>query len=492
MNITIRHWGLIGGLLFFALVMNLPVPEGLSLKGLHVLAIALWMICWWLSEAVPIPVTAMVPLVAFPLLGISNFHDVALHYAGEAIFLALGGFVLGMGLERWNLHLRFALHLLKRAGSSPSHIVGGFMIACAFVSMWISNTASTIIMLPIAASITALVMSERQGTEKEHHNFGMALMLGLAYSASIGGMMTLVGTGTNVMFKGYMEDVFGLKIGFLQWMKIGVPIGLVLLFATWLLLCFVLFPTENRKHSGVREIIDDKLRELGRMSHNEELVAMIFVLTVGLWFAQDKLNELVPMVDFNSASIAMLGALLLFVVPSDWKKGEMLLNWKATKELPWGILLLLGGGLALAKMISDHGVADWMGTNLHGLGDVSTLTLLLITIVAMVFLTEFMSNIATLTSILPVVTSVAIGFGENPLLLAVPMALAASCAFMLPISTPPNAVVFSTNMITVAQMARTGIWLNLIAIAVLTLATYFLLPLVFDIQPDILPEWAKH
>lgn len=490
MTFTIRHYGLICGMLFFAIMMLLPAPEGLSLEGWHVLAVALWMVSWWLTEAVPIPVTAMVPLVAFPLLGLGTFHDIALDYASEAIFLALGGFILGLGLERWNLHLRFALHLLRKAGSSPSHIVGGFMIACAFVSMWISNTASTIIMLPIAASIATLIMNERQGTEQEHRNFGMALMLGLAYSASIGGMMTLVGTGTNVMFKGYMEDVFGVQISFLDWMKIGVPIGLAMLLGAWILLCFFLFPSDNREHRGVREVIDGRLKELGKMSHNEELVVMVFLLTVGLWLAQDALNELVPMIDLNSASIAILGAVLLFVIPSDWHKGEMLLDWKATKELPWGILLLLGGGLALASMISDHGVADWMGANLRQLGDVSTLTLLLITIIAMIFLTEFMSNIATITALLPVITSVAIGFGENPMLLAIPAALAASCAFMLPISTPPNAVVFSTNMITVAQMARAGIWLNLVAIVVLALATYFLLPLVFDIQPGVIPEWA--
>lgn len=490
MNISIRHYGLICGLLFFALMMNLPAPEGLSIEGWHVLAVALWMISWWLTEAVPIPVTALVPLVAFPLLGLGTLKDIAYDYANDAIFLTLGGFMIGAALQRWNLHLRFALKLIRRVGTEPHHVVGGFMIATAFISMWISNAAAALIMLPIAYSVATLILDEHTGSEQDKKNFGVALMLGLAFSASIGGMMTLVGSTTNVVFKGYMDDVFGIQIDFLDWMKIGVPVGITLLTAAWLLLCYVVFPCDSRDHKGIRDIINRKLAELGKPTHGEELVIFVFLLTVALWIFQEPLSEWFPLLALNDASIAVLGALLMFVIPVDWKKGEMLLEWQDTRDLPWGILLLLGGGLAMAGMLNDHGVADWIGAYLSSMGDVSPLLLVVITITLVMFVTEFMSNMSTLTAFLPVITSVAIGFGENPLLLAIPATLAASCAFMLPISTPPNAVVFSTHLVTVPQMARAGFWLNLISIVVLTLAAYVLLPLFFGVEIGNAPEWA--
>jgi sodium-dependent dicarboxylate transporter 2/3/5 len=488
---TIRHYGLVCGLLFFAIMMNLPAPEGLSPEGWHVLAVALWMVSWWLTEAVPIPVTALVPLVAFPLLGLGTLKDVSFDYANEAIFLTLGGFIIGAALQRWNLHLRFALKLVRRVGTEPHHVVGGFMIACAFISMWISNAAAALIMLPIAYSVASLILDEHEGSDTDKKNFGSALMLGLAFSASIGGMMTLVGTTTNVVFKGYMDDVFGLQIDFLDWMKIGVPVGLLMLALAWFLLCYMIFPCDSRNHKGIRDIIDRKLAEIGKFSHGEELVMFIFLLIVSLWIFQEPLHDVLPLLDLNDASIAILGAILFFVVPVDWKKGEMLLEWKDTKDLPWGILLLLGGGLAMAGMLNDHGVADWIGNGLSGMGHVPPLVLVFITIALVIFVTEFMSNMSTLTAFLPVITSVAIGCGENPLLLAIPATLAASCAFMLPISTPPNAIVFSTHLVTVPQMARAGMWLNIAAVFILVFAAYVLLPLVFGVELGVLPDWAK-
>lgn len=490
-SFALHQIGLVTGLASFALILLSPAPNGLPIEGWQVLAVSVWMIIWWLTDAAPLAVTSLIPLVAFPLLGLGTLEDIGFNYANEAIFLTLGGFLLGTALERWNLHLRLALMLIRRVGTEPHRVVGGFMLATALISMWITNAAAALIMLPIAISVARILLEERDGDEREKKHFGSALMLGLAYSASIGGMMTLVGTTTNAVLKGFMEKTFDLRIDFLDWMKVGVPIGLILLGIAWLLLCYLLFPCDRRRHAGIREVVQQQLKNLGRLNHGEELVLTIFLLTLALWIFKDPLHDLFPPLDLNDASIAMLGAILLFITPVNWHKKEMLLEWKDTRDLPWGILLLLGGGLAMAGMMNDHGVADWIGNGLRSLGDASPLVLLLCVITVVMFMTEFMSNAAVITSMLPVIAGIAIGFGQDPLLLAIPATFAASCAFMLPISTPPNAIVFSTQFITVPQMARAGLLLNLTAIVVLALGTYWLLPWAFGIQPDALPDWAQ-
>jgi sodium-dependent dicarboxylate transporter 2/3/5 len=472
-------------------MMNLPAPEGLGIEGWHVLAVSLWMITWWLTEAVPIPVTALIPLVVYPLLGVGTLQDVALDYANPAVFLTLGGFIIGAALERWNLHLRLALNLIRFVGTEPHRVIGGFMLAGAFISMWITNAAAALIMLPIACSVVSLLQEEHTGTEQEKRNFGSALMLGIAYSASIGGMMTLVGTTTNAVFKGFMEDSFNIRIDFLDWLKIGLPVGVLLLISAWFLLCYLVFPCDRRNHAGIREVVTTKLAELGRVSHGEQLVIFAFLLTVSLWIFKDMIHEAVPLLDLDDASIAILGAVLLFAIPLDWKEGKMLLEWKDTQQVPWGVLFLLGGGLAMAGMLNDHGVADWVGASLSHIQGVSPLILIISVIVLIVIVTEFMSNMSTLMAFLPVVASTAISYGENPLLLAIPATFAASCAFMLPVGTPPNAIVFSTHRVTVTQMMRAGMWLNLAAIIILTLASYYLVPLVFGVELGKLPHWAQ-
>ncbi len=488
---TLRHYGLICGLLFFAIMMNLPVPKGLSPEGWHLLAVALWMITWWMTEAAPLAVTALIPLVAFPLLGIGTLKDIAYDYASESVLLTLGGFMIGLALQKWNLHLRLALNLVKAAGTESHRIIGGFMLSCAFISMWITNATAALIMLPIALSTAQLLSNERGGDDQEKKNFGTALMLGIAYSASIGGMMTLVGTTTNVVLKGFLEDNFDITLSFSDWLKIGLPVGLTLLAAAWVLLCYVLFPCDRNKHEGVRTLIDRKLLELGKLTHAEQLVLLVFSLTIALWIGKGWILDALPYLDFSDASIALMGAILLFVIPADWKEGTMLIDWRDTRDLPWGILLLLGGGLAMADMLNDHGVADWIGNGLSGMGAVSPFILLLLVIAAVMFLTEIMSNAAVITTFLPVLAGVALGYGQNPLLLAVPATLAASCAFMLPISTPPNAIVYSTHLMTVPQMARAGLWLNLIAIIILMVAAFFILPNAFDVTLGEVPSWAK-
>lgn len=488
---TLRHYGLFAGLLFFALMMQLPAPEGLTPEGWHVLAVSVWMITWWMTEAAPIAITALLPLVAFPLLGVSTFQDISYDYTGSSMMLVLGGFLIGAALERWNLHLRLALNLVRIAGTESHRIIAGFMLACALISMWISNTTAALIMLPVALSTAQMLAAERGGDEREKRNFGTALMLGVAYSASIGGMMTLVGTTTNVLFKGFMEDNFNLQINFADWLKIGVPAGLILLGIAWILLCYVLFPCDRKYHDGVGTLISKKLEELGKISHAEQLVLLVFSLTVALWVSKEYLTDALPYLELNDSSIALLGGILMFIIPANWSEGKMLLEWKDTRDLPWGILLLLGGGLAMADMLNDHGVADWIGQHLSSVGNLPRPVLIMLVVATVMFMTEFMSNAAVVTAFLPVLAGLALSSGEDPMLLAIPATLAASCAFMLPIGTPPNAIVYSTHLMTVPQMAKAGFWLNLLAILVITLAAYFILPHAFSITLGQVPEWAQ-
>ena len=485
-----RKTGFVGGLALFAVATQLPSPEGLTQDGWLVLAIALWMAVWWMTEAVPMAVTAMLPLVVFPLLSLGDLASVGSSYANKTIFLTLGGFIIGIALQRWNLHLRIAMQTVKKVGTEPRRVVGGFMIACAFLSMWMTNTATTVMMLPIAYSVALLMLNQDDVDEQQKRNFATALMLGLAYSASIGGMMTLVGTSTNVMFKGYFEESFGFEIDFLDWMKIAVPIGLTLLAIAWLLLTRALFPCKMNAHSGIAGIVNDQLSKLGSMSTGEKRTLFVFVLTATLWITKDWLEPMLGGLQLNDASIAIFGAILLFVIPADWNKGVFLLEWSDTKEVPWGILLLLGGGLALAGAMNTFGVANWLGGKITGFADLPIWALILLTVMLVVFLSELMSNVATLTAFLPVIVAVAIGFGENPLLLAIPAAFAASCAFMLPVATPPNAIVFGSNLLNIPQMAKSGLWLNIIAIFVLSAVSYFLGLTVFDIELGVLPAWA--
>jgi len=491
-GLNIRQIGLLGGLVFALLAFQLEPPEGLSGDGWLVLVIALWMAIWWMTEAVPIAVTALVPLVLFPILNLGTITSVGSSYAGKAVFLTLGGFIIGLAIQRWNLHIRIAMETVKRVGTEPKGVIGGFMLASAFLSMWITNTATTVMMLPIALSVALLLESEGEGDAVSKAAFGTSLMLGLSYSASIGGMMTLIGTSTNVMFKGYFEQNYGLEIDFLDWMMVGVPIGITLLVIVWWMLTFVLFPCEMIGHKGIGNIIDKKLDDLGKMSTAEIRTLLVFVLTASLWIGKGLIEPFLGGLVLNDASIAIFGAILLFVIPVDWKAGVFLLQWSDTKDVPWGILLLLGGGLALAGAMNSFGVADWIGSKITQFDDISAWLLVLLTVMLIIFLSELMSNVATLTAFLPIIVAVAIGFGEDPLLLALPAAFAASCAFMLPIATPPNAIVFGSGLLSIPQMAKTGFFLNIIAIFTLTIMCYVLGMTIFDVELGKLPEWVQN
>ena len=490
--LNVRQIGLLGGLIFSLLALQFEPPEGLSDDGWLVLVIAIWMAIWWMTEAVPIAVTALVPLVLFPILNLGTIKSVGSSYASKAVFLTLGGFIIGLAIQRWNLHIRIAMETVKRVGTEPRSVIGGFMVASAFLSMWITNTATTVMMLPIALSVALLLEREGDGDVASKSAFGTALMLGLAYSASIGGMMTLVGTSTNVMFKGYFEQNYGLEIDFLDWMMVGVPIGIILLAIVWWMLTFVLFPCEMIGHKGIGNIIDKKLDDLGKMSSAEIRTLLVFLLTAFLWIGKSVIEPFLGEVVLNDASIAIFGAILLFVIPVDWRAGIFLLQWSDTKDVPWGILLLLGGGLALAGAMNSFGVADWIGSKITQFDDIPAWLLVLLTVMLIIFLSELMSNVATLTAFLPIIVAVAIGFGENPLLLALPAAFAASCAFMLPIATPPNAIVFGSGLLSIPQMAKTGFLLNIIAIFALTIMCYVLGMVIFEVELGVLPAWVQN
>jgi sodium-dependent dicarboxylate transporter 2/3/5 len=488
--LDIRKIGLLGGPLICLIAAQFPPPEGLGQQGWLVLVIAILMAIWWMTEAVPMAVTAFIPLIAFPLLNLGDLKSVANYYAGSTTFLILGGFIIGIGLQRWNLHTRIALQTVRRVGTDPRRVIAGFMVACAFLSMWISNTATTVMMLPIAYPVAMLLISENKGDAAQEKRFGAALMLGLAYSATIGGMMTLIGTTTNVMFKGFFEETYGVEINFLDWMLMAVPIGLALLLVTWWMLTKIMLSGKMDAHSGIAEIINDKLSDLGEMSRGEKRTIFVFVLTAGLWVGHGLIEPYLGGLQLNDASIAIFGALLLFVIPADWKSGTFLLRWSDTRDVPWGILILLGGGLAMAGAMNSFGVADWLGGEISSFGDLPVWALILLTVTFIVFLSELMSNVATLAAFLPVIVATAIGFGENPLLFAVPAAFAASCAFMLPVATPPNAIVFGSDLVTVPQMAKTGFWLNIIAIFLLSAASYMLVKFVLGVELGVVPDWA--
>jgi solute carrier family 13 (sodium-dependent dicarboxylate transporter), member 2/3/5 len=483
--------GAIAGPLLFALMLLLPTPDGLSLAGWRTAAVTILMAVWWITEAMPIPATALLPLVLFPVLGIDSIAVTATPYANPMIFLFMGGFIIALGMQRWGLHRRIALNIIRAVGTQPSGIIAGFLVSSAFLSMWVSNTATTMMMLPIGLSVIQLARSQARDPEtmEQTQSFGIALMLGIAYASSIGGIATLVGTPTNALLVGFINETYGFQIDFVQWMLFGVPVAVLGLPLTHIVLTRVAFPLRLKTLPGSREYIDSELTRLGRISRPEMMVGGVFALAAVLWIFQPLLSRwLVP--GISDAGIAIFGALLLFVLPVDLKRGVFILNWKYAEQLPWGVLILFGGGLTLAGAIHRTGLAEWLGGFFTALDHWPVLLIILATVAAIIVLTELTSNSATAAAFLPIMASVAVGIGQNPLLLAVPVAVAASCAFMLPVATPPNAIVYGSGIMTIPQMARGGMWLNLAFVFLLTALTYTVVTLVFGIQIGVVPDWA--
>ena len=462
---------LAGTILGVGVIMS-PVPEGFSPEAWKVLGVALWMAFWWLTEALPVFVTALMPLIVFPVLGLFDFKMAAAPYAHPLIFLFMGGFIIAKAIEAWNLHRRIALLIVRAFGTRPDYLIAGFMLATATLSMWVSNTATTVMMLPIAISIIG-VLNENEDP-RNAANTATALLLAIAYSASIGGVGTLVGSPPNALLAAFAQERFGIELGFAKWMTIGLPIVFVMLPLAWLLLTRVTCPVARRPIPGADEVIKTEIEALGPMSIEEKWVLAVFILTALSWVFRPLITMAFPDMGLTDSGVALIGALSLFIIPSGKGDGTSLMTWPIAVSLPWGVLLLFGGGLSLAGAISKSGLADTIGGSLVVLEGFPTIVLVAAVTALIVFLTEITSNTATTAVFLPIVATVAVSAGIAPLELIIPVALAASCAFMMPVATPPNAIVFASEKLTVVQMAKAGFLLNLIAIFVIIFFTWAL------------------
>ncbi len=473
-------------------------PE-LDSTGHVAAAIGVLMAILWMTEAIPLPATALIPLALFPLLGVMSTRTAAAPYADPIIFLFMGGFLIALATERWGLHKRIALRIVLIAGTKPRRLVAGFMAATAFLSMWLSNTATTVMMLPIGVSVIALTLDRLRaagdplavnpdGTARPTTgigalNFATCLMLGIAYAASIGGVATLIGTPPNAMLKGYLEQTFDQQLSFGKWMLLGVPLAMTFLVIAWGMLVYVVFPIRVKEIPGGKELIRDELRRLGPMTGPEKLVALVFLGAATLWIAREPLTkwdwlvERVPVVKGLDDTVIAIGAgLLLFAIPAGKRLSGALLRWEDAVRLPWGVLLLFGGGLCLAAAVRETGLDRWIGGALSFAQEAHPVVLVLATAALVIFLTELTSNTATTATFLPVLGGVAVAAGAEPAMLVTPAALAASFAFMLPVATPPNAIVFASGHVHMSQMIKAGLWLNLIGIVLVVLATWLLVP----------------
>lgn len=471
--------GLAAGLAGFVLFLLFFAPEGLDRHAQIVAALGVLMAIWWATEAIPLSVTALLPIVVFPLAGIATIEESAAPYADPIIFLFLGGFLVALAVERSQLHRRIALLIFRALGKSGSGLVAGFMLASALISMWISNTSTTLMLFPIAVSL-ALIVSETSPdlSDKEQHDFKVALLLGLAYGASIGGVATLVGSPTNAFMAGFMLSEYGQEIAFAQWMLVGIPISLVMLPLGWLLLTRFLFPVRFVSSQQTREELARRYEALGLMSNAEKRTSALFGLLVIGWIARKPISAAMGIENLSDAGIAMIAGVMAFVIPSGTDR-HALVHWSDTTRLPWGILILFGGGLSLAAALSSSGLTVWLGQQLAPLGAINHLLLVVAITTLVVFLTELTSNVATTATLLPVVAALGVELGLDPLLLVIPVTIAASCAFMLPVATPPNAIVFSSGEIRIKEMMRAGLWLNLVSIVVVSSAAIWLVPLFF-------------
>lgn len=480
-SILWKRIGIVAGPLFFILIYFFAPAGTINEKSITVLAVGSWMVTWWITEAIPIPITAMLPLVLFPILGVAKMSEAAQPYGDPVVFLFMGGFILALGLEKYNLHQRIALNLIKLTGTSGNGIILGFMLATALISMWISNTATAIMMLPIASSVTFLLAKDLgKENDPRFKKFATGLMLGIAYAASIGGMGTIIGTPPNVVMVGFMKRMYNLDVAFTDWMLVGIPIMALVLLSCYFIITKILYRNQLSAIEGSRELIHNKLTELGPLSREEKRVLIIFSITSFCWIFRQNINTLIGQNLLDDTGIAMAGGVLMFLIPKDLKKMDFLLTWEDMKNMQWGILLLFGGGLALAEGMEQSGLVEKVGDYFKGQDAMSvTVLIFLLTLISMA-LTELMSNVALVTIFVPVVFGIAEGYGINPIWLAMPVTFAASCAFMMPISTPPNAILFASGYIRMKEMIKTGLLLNLFSLFIIWLLSITIMEKVFS------------
>ncbi len=475
MKFNKKSLAILAGPLVFLTLEIIGKPSSMPEPAFHVLTSTLWISIWWITEAVSISVTALLPIILFPVTGALDLTSTTGSYGHQYIFLYIGGFIIAIAMEKWDLHRRIALTIINLVGTNLINVVLGFMLATAFLSMWISNTATSVMMLPIAIAI----VKQMENRSDQSHEFGKTLMLAIAYSASIGGMATLVGTPPNLVFIGVVEETFGTEISFLQWLKFGLPISIVLLFICWRYLTNVAFDLKNKGFPGGREEIQKQLQQLGKMKLEEKLVLIVFLMTAIAWITRSFiLQKFIP--GISDSIIGMTAGVILFLIPST-KKGTRIIEWDEAVRLPWGIIILFGGGMALAQGFKVSGLALWIGNQFTILQGLSLILIVVAIVAAVNFLTEITSNLATTAMLLPILASIAIAIDLHPYFLMVSATVAASCAFMLPVATPPNAVVFGSGYLRIPDMMRTGIWMNIISICLLSLAVYFILPILWKL-----------
>ena len=473
----IKKVGLLLGPILFLLLQQMALFS-LTNEAIMVLALAAWMICWWITEAVSISVTALLPLVVFPLSGIMSVNAVGANYGSSIVFLFFGGFVLALALEKVNLHRRIALTIIHKTGTTPNRVILGFMLATGFMSMWISNTASTVVMLPIALSVIQLLVQSDHEFTPEEQRFSLSVMLGIAFSANAGGIATVIGTPPNSVLIGLLENEYNIQISFLKWMVIGLPFSMVLIGLIYLLFIKVVFPNQGILFKTTQDVIAQQLSSLGPLKSDEKQVLVVFSLMVFFWVFRTLINSLIPSLGLTDTIISVGGAIALFAIPSDFRSQQFVLEWKDTQRLAWGILILFGGGLALAKGMAQTGIVAAI-TEVISNADFNVLLTVTLLISLMLFMTELMSNVALVAVLAPVMAGIAMGLEIPILYLLIPVTMASSCAFMLPMATPPNAIVFASGYVKVSQMARVGIIINLLAVFLLILQYRFAIPLVF-------------
>ena len=490
MNNWLPNMGRIVGPLAFFLLYYLAETPGLPPEGKLMLGLTLWMAIWWITDAVPIAGTALLPLMVLPLSGVLNLKQVSNNYMDPTVLLYMGGFLLATSIEKWNLHKRIALNIINLLGTDLRRIVLGFMLATGFLSMWISNSATALMMLPIGLAVIGQ-FKNHLGDENEILSTHLAknILLGIAYAASIGGMATLIGTPTNNVLRAVVEKLYNYTIDFNEWMLFAFPFSVVLLAIAWYYLVNFGNPLPKKFNlTEAKSVIQDQIVALGKISYEEKTVLAVFGLVCFSWITRSfLLAPLLPALD--DTIIALLGVMLLLLLPSSGKsepKGRIL-DWKTAEQIPWGVLILFGGGLALAEGFKETGLASWIGQHLSLIEGVSFFVLLLIIIAAVNFLTEVTSNVATASMLLPILASVAIKLDVHPFGLMVGATLAASCAFMLPVATPPNAVVFGPGYLKIKDMVKAGLWLNIISIILLTLMVYYILPWLWNINLEAYP-----
>lgn len=457
-------------------------PFELEAGQCKVFSIAVLMISWWISESVPMPVVALLPLLFFPLLGISKFSDVAVSYSNEVIFLFMGGFMIGLGIEKWKLHTRIALNIIRFTGTGGNKIILGFILSTGLISMWLSNTATTMMMFPIALSVITVVQNMKVGIKSEK-NFSLSIMLSIAYASNYGGIATIIGTPPNVAYVSYISNKYGYDIPFLGWVLLCTPIAFLLLFSLYFIL-IKFYPNKIRSSADMKALVKEELNKIGPMSMPEKRVLAVFLITATLWIIRGFINEL-GVFKLDDNMIAVFGAALMFLLPSgnSFDKNERILIWSDTSKMAWGILLLFGGGMALASGLEKSGLLMLLGKAMADFTSGSSILLLVLTVTVLsIMLSEIMGNIAQVIVLAPIVTGMAESLHIDPLMLGIPMTLAASCASMLPMGTPPNAIVFSSGHIRMKEMLKAGLIMNLISILLIWLFAAYVMPFILSLK----------